>query len=364
MITKLKATISLLPWTSPGKWRPALFLALAFVGWPGWARPVVAEEICAVRIDEHLLERPFGAAGIDALSRRYAFAKADEVPVYENPTDEGDGVPPVRFLPDGYIGLSLSNPQPLLVNGREWYQVNPKEYVRGDLLELVQSSTYQGVLVPHFLDKPFAWVLFNTKVSRAPGMEPEKDALFLPERSLVFIYEMREVDGEKWCNVGCGWWAPYRRLGLVVRESRPEGVKESERWLDVSLNEQTLSAYQGDRMVFSTLISTGNSQFPTVRGLYRIRLKIVSKKMSGGEETGDYYFLEDVPWQMFFYQGFGFHASYWHDLFGLPTSHGCVNLSPMDAKWLFDWTGPRLNPRQGWAESSRHNLGTWVFVHD
>ena len=65
------------------------------------------------------------------------------------------------------------------------------------------------------------------------------------------------------------------------------------------------------------------------------------------DDANGYYAIEDVPWVMFFHKGYGLHGAFWHRAFGHVRSHGCVNLTPGDAKWLFDWTSPALPP--GWS---------------
>jgi lipoprotein-anchoring transpeptidase ErfK/SrfK len=84
--------------------------------------------------------------------------------------------------------------------------------------------------------------------------------------------------------------------------------------------------------------------------------------MSGSDGQPDYYFLEDVPWTMYFHGAYALHGAYWHDRFGKVHSHGCVNLSLADAKWLFDWTSPA--GRTGWSRATEEDLGTWVWVHE
>ncbi len=83
--------------------------------------------------------------------------------------------------------------------------------------------------------------------------------------------------------------------------------------------------------------------------------------MSGREGYPDAYFLEKVPWSMYFDKDVALHGAYWHDKFGTRRSHGCVNLSPADAHWLFDWTAP--TSRSNWTLSTLESPGTWVWVH-
>ena len=104
------------------------------------------------------------------------------------------------------------------------------------------------------------------------------------------------------------------------------------RWIDIDLSQQRLTAFQGDTAVFSVLMSAGLPNTPTVTGQFKIQTKLVSTRMRGPG-----YDLPNVPYTMYFYRGYGIHGTYWHNNFGHPMSHGCVNLRTADAAWLFDW---------------------------
>lgn len=106
-----------------------------------------------------------------------------------------------------------------------------------------------------------------------------------------------------------------------------------ERWIDVDLSQQRLYAYEGDTLVRSFVVSTGTWQTPTVTGKYRIWIKLRSAPMSGPG-----YYLPDVPYIMYFYKGYGIHGTYWHNNFGTPMSHGCVNMTIADAEWVYNFT--------------------------
>ena len=107
-----------------------------------------------------------------------------------------------------------------------------------------------------------------------------------------------------------------------------------ERWIDVNLSEQLLIAYEGDVPVYWVTVSTGLPGTPTVVGQYRIYVKYESTLMSG-----DNYYLPNVPYTMYFYRGYGIHGAYWHNNFGYPMSHGCVNVPVPDSEWLYNFAG-------------------------
>jgi lipoprotein-anchoring transpeptidase ErfK/SrfK len=114
----------------------------------------------------------------------------------------------------------------------------------------------------------------------------------------------------------------------VVASGRNGGA----RWIDVNLSTQSVYAYEGDTVVNSFVVSTGTAYTPTVTGKYKIWIKFKSTSMSGPG-----YYLPDVPYVMYFYKGYGLHGTYWHNNFGMPMSHGCVNLRTSDAEWLYYW---------------------------
>jgi lipoprotein-anchoring transpeptidase ErfK/SrfK len=112
----------------------------------------------------------------------------------------------------------------------------------------------------------------------------------------------------------------------------------------VDLTSQHLYAYEGDAVVYDFLISSGTyNRTPT--GTYNVWTKVVSQKMSGGsKENGDYYYLPRVPYIMFFsnnnvakQKGFSIHGAYWHNKFGQPMSHGCINMRPSESAILYQW---------------------------
>lgn len=131
-------------------------------------------------------------------------------------------------------------------------------------------------------------------------------------------------------------WIEYQRT--VVANVPHNG----NRWIDVNLQTQTVQAYEGDRLVNSFIASTGTARYPTVKGQYRIWIKLKTDDMRGPG-----YDLKDVPYVMYFHKGYGLHGTYWHNNFGTPMSHGCVNLRTEDAAWLFDFS----------------SIGTLVNVH-
>lgn len=138
----------------------------------------------------------------------------------------------------------------------------------------------------------------------------------------------------------------------------------TEKWVDIDLSHQRMTAYEGTKPVYTAYISSGKARTPTVTGVFRIWAKISSQTMSGGSvATGDYYNLPGVQWVSYFYKDYALHGAYWHNRFGTPTSHGCVNLTNRDAEWLYNWMTPD-NPGRGWYTTDKSDqMGTLVVVH-
>lgn len=111
---------------------------------------------------------------------------------------------------------------------------------------------------------------------------------------------------------------------------RPQGVGPNERWIDIDLSSQRTYAYQGNELINNFIVSTGTWRYPTVRGTFKIYVKYRFAPMSGPG-----YYLPNVPYVMYFYKGYGLHGTYWHNNFGTPMSHGCINLTTKNAGWLY-----------------------------
>lgn len=148
------------------------------------------------------------------------------------------------------------------------------------------------------------------------------------------------------------------------------GLATEERWIEVDLSDQKLYAWEGDRLFMESLISSGLPWWPTPTGEFRVWIKLRATRMEGG--SGAYYYnLPNVPHTMYFandeipsWRGFGIHGAYWHNEFGTPRSHGCVNL-PLDAaEMLYYWATPILPEGKTSVRSTLENPGIRVIIHE
>jgi len=292
----------------------------------------------------------------------YARVVATEAPVYADPRHITEGIPPVRSLGTGYLWVTVDSADPILVDGQTWYAINEDEYVLMDHLSIYTPSTFQGVEITTQPTQPFAWLVYYVQPSITPGIVTTATA-WLKRYDMVTISATTQITEGVWYQIGPDRWVYQTNLSLVQPVSRPAAIGPDEKWVEVNLFEQTLVAYEGDRMVYATLISSGLPRWPTIEGLYRLWTKVKAGKMGGGEPGDDYYFLEDVPWTMYFKGAYALHGAYWHDSFGFPHSHGCVNMPLADSKWLFDWGAPTPG-QNNWTKPTEEEQGMWVWVHD
>lgn len=223
--------------------------------------------------------------------------------------------------------------------------INPSRIYAGQVLVIPggSSPTDQEVESILHLVEP-GDTLFKIAVRFGVNMHAIAEANDITNYDLVFAGQYLTIPGA----TGSEEDEP-QPVSSTETEPLPEGFVETgsaERWIDVNLTSQTLTAFEGNQAVMSTKISSGAWPYLTVTGQYQIYLRYRYQDMDGYRLGYDYY-LPNVPYVMYFYNDFALHGTYWHNNFGYPMSHGCVNLTIADAEWLFNWS----------------NYGTPVNVH-
>jgi hypothetical protein len=253
---------------------------------------------------------------------------------------ESPGTGTARKLLPGF-GLSIIEEH--AAAGRRWGHTAQGRWIALGELTPARPATLVGA-VPQGGALDFAWVV--------NGAAPVLDAAGrrLATRPLFAREPLPVPCTTPLCRTASGWMRA-EDLRMPRSAPRPAGVGPTERWLDVDLASQTLVAYEGDRPVFATLVSTGigapGSPLATPTGVFRIRSKHRAASMDNLEHTGVVpYSYEDIPLVQYFTERVALHAALWHQRFGRPASHGCINLSPADADRLFAFTSPRLGPAE------------------
>jgi hypothetical protein len=236
------------------------------------------------------------------------------------------------------------------------------------------TSTFQGVVLGADQSLPFAFMVSNAGWSYrvAPNGHSVSGHRHVPRLASVPLASEPPVDlnGQRFWRTADGLAVNARNVRVAQLRPPPAGAGPTEHWIDIDLDQQILVAYEGPRPVFVTLVSTGRRSdsdpernYETPAGSFRIRGKHISTTMDGDTAADGPYSIEDVPWAMYFHDAYALHGAFWHNNFGWRMSHGCVNLSPLDARWLFFWSDPALP--EGWhgVFGSEQRPGSRVELH-
>ena len=278
---------------------------------------------------------------------RVELNSAEPLPVYASLDDARAEGTPSRTIPAGesrYVAII------------DQVEVDGKSFVRLESGGWVQAKPiytwirFQGLVFSHTPENDFGWAVDEAEIYAAPGYNSPKTGKYVPKYELIQIYQVAQADGYDWYLIGPNAWvSSHKTRRVIVDTTKPEGVT-GDRWIKIDLANFTLSAYEDGELVFATLVSTGLPPMYTRPGLFQIYERYEASPMFGATraDRSDYYYLEAVPWTMYYDDTRAIHGVYWPIMLGYNQSHGCVNLAPGDANWLY-----------AWAE-----LGDWVYVVD
>ena len=296
----------------------------------------------------------------------YTITRAESAPMYASAEDIALGKV-ARTLP---AGMNLAVARSLDVGGTTYIETVDGMLVAKEKLGwLGQGSDWSGVALEGGSPGPaFAWTLREKTPVFAEADKTSTQLGNLPLRARVaLLEESGEEEADRWWQIAEGQWVQAGHLAEVMITEPPDGVLRDNRvragndqWIDVDLGEQVLVAYRGSVPVYATLISSGKGS-PTPRGNYPIWAKVASMTMANQDYEDKPYMVEHVPWVLLFQGHNALHGAYWHDRFGNRRSHGCVNLAPRDARWVFEWVAPTLPA--GWTGYIPADLERSVVVH-
>ncbi|MEZ4314901.1 MAG: L,D-transpeptidase, partial [Polyangiaceae bacterium] len=256
-----------------------------------------------------------------------------------------------------------------LHEGRRYNVSTDLRVMPADRFRAIRGSDFHGYLIGKDIDFPFALVRRpNAKKYRWDGKKMVSAGDVEWRSAIALTGKQKIVSGKLHYETKDGFWLDDRTSGRVdPAKKMPAWGKNGEKWIDVNITKQVLVAYEGEKAVFATLVSTGEAGLgdpetskSTKRGIFRIHTKYVSITMDS-DTVGEEFELRDVPYVQYFENGYALHGAYWHDGFGRPKSHGCINLAPEDARRLFHWTEPQVP--HGWHGAARSLTGTVVFIH-
>jgi hypothetical protein len=274
-------------------------------------------------------------------AERSGVVTASVLNVRARPGVAADNPPIVTLSYGAVVAIYAEAPAP---DGAIWFRIGESQWVHSNWIQITSTvaatpSSPSNVPQSELSVLPVGWVVTSSlNVRQRPGLDSAiVDAVY--HNQPLAILETETVDGQQWLRIGDDRWIYGAWAGIARPVNRPATIGIYERWVGVNLRQQTAVAYEGDRPVYAALVATGLPNTPTVQGVFRTWQRLASTKMSGGTPgNAGYYSLEDVTWTCYFYSGYALHTAYWHDAFGRPRSHGCVNFSPYDAWWIFQWS--------------------------
>jgi hypothetical protein len=236
------------------------------------------------------------------------------------------------------------------------------------------ASAFHGIPLDGRFKFPFAIV----RKAESHHYEPSEKLRWkrkgkVPFREVIQLTGKSQQNSKyKYYQSTDGRWLRYDEISVFKEPAEFPKVfnYKAEKWVDVSIWQQTLIMWEGAKPVYATMVSTGRDgmgdweeTMSTIRGEFRIKYKHITATMDA-DDPDNRFELRDVPWVQYFERGYALHASYWHDDFGSTRSHGCINLSPIDARRLFFWTEPHLPDHwHAVRQTEQTGKGTWVKVH-
>jgi hypothetical protein len=283
-------------------------------------------------------------------------------------------VSPLRHGEDLVVGMTRNHNgfalvDTAVVEGRRYGITTDLLVFPVDRLRPIEGSAFHGYRIPDDVEFPFALVRREGAIAYHVHKGVLSRAHDLARRSAIQLTgKQRFFDGVLHFQTTEGTYVSDRFVSRVDGvKHMPKWANEGNRWIDVSIAKQVLLAYEGTKPVYVTLVSSGEAGLEdpeisksTVQGIFRIHTKHLTTTMRS-DVVGEEFELKDIPYVQYFQDSYALHAAYWHDDFGTPRSHGCINLAPEDARWLFGWTEPQLP--KGWHGVRKSLSGSVVFVH-
>jgi hypothetical protein len=289
-------------------------------------------------------------------------------------SDDADAILAKRMVQGFFVAVDRT----FRWNDRTWYKTTKTLIAPAERFWQTGASKFQGVeLDGEHWKLPVAWGYGGRKQVSTYSFDEAKKQLRPSksvERQVAIELTGRAMDlgGSHYLETADGSWLKANQVRVTEPGEAPAGLGPDERWIDVDLSTQTLVAFVGTKPVYATLISSGkeskdkDKDHRTPTGEFRIREKHITTTMDGdGTAAGDLpYSIEDVPYVEYFYRAFALHGAFWHSNYGVQMSHGCVNLSPLDAKWLFFFTSPEFRAGFHGMWARPEGSGTRVIIHD
>ncbi|MCS7010402.1 MAG: L,D-transpeptidase family protein [Anaerolineales bacterium] len=238
---------------------------------------------------------------------------------------------------------------------RLWYRIDEERYVYSGYVQPVQprtNSPLETLAAPTLGEVTIPFVDSLWGLNRKPRPGPR-----LYYSSTHWVTDVVEERGRSILWYQCldtlwntFYYVPAAALYLYRDEELAPlsaDIPEEEKYIEIVLDEQRLYAYEGDRLVYQARTATGRRGYETPLGEFKTFHKRPTYHMTGGSDARSVFDLPGVPWDTYITaNGVAIHGTYWHNDFGTTHSHGCINLRPQDARWIYLWTTPVVPPHE------------------
>jgi hypothetical protein len=309
----------------------------------------------------------------DGLTLNYGRVISDALNVYQQPTQDSKLITTIwkdKVLP--ISGVTIGEEEPAY--NRIWYEMEGTGFVHSGKIQPVNIQKN-----PVIDTLPANGKLIEITV-------PYTDAIWHPKSPHIITYRLyfgtvywvtgivKDKNGKVWYKIPDDKWdiqyyvdAEHAHF-VEPEEIAPlsQNISLENKWIEILLEEQAVIAYENERPVFFARTATGarfiDGDFRTKPGNYLTNRKRPSRHMAAGDPAApNSYDLPGIPWICYLTEsGISFHGTYWHNDYGKPRSHGCINMTPEDARWIYRWTLPVVPPDQE-IRSADH--GTYVYIH-
>lgn len=292
-------------------------------------------------IDPTFSQVPYSYAKLNIESWEAAniFSSAAEAAAGANPINQ---IPPggIRYV--SYVNrMDIDGGKYVLAKNGGWLRASPAA-----VSSVILGRTFSAPPTTNFgwvFEAAYPYVQPNY----ANGQNPN---VYFNREQVLQVFEVVENENGTWFRVGENQWLDRIHFRAAIIDSQPPAEVTADRWIEVDLAEQVVLVYENRRLVYATMVATGMEPFFTQPGVFQIYEKKEAENMTGSFESdrSDFYSLEDVPYVLYYDQARAFHGAYWRAWYGIEQSHGCINMTIGDSRWLYDWA----------------SVGDFVWVHD
>jgi L,D-transpeptidase catalytic domain len=294
---------------------------------------------------------------------KYAYIRVGGSPWYPNRKRVKDNKPGGQL--EG--GFFVHYKRFTRINGKNYWKTIKNRYIPVNRLARFIPSKHMGVELGNGINLPLAFpIAKNSKgkgidiiVYNRPNGQPTDK---VPYHKAIGILGEKKTSKGKFYRIGKCKWIKSRQVAAAFPTPVPPGVKKGDQWLDINLMRQTIVLYEGRTPLFTTIISTGKGGHATKHGIFRSWWKNPETDMKNEVGANDKYLASSVPWTLFFWKGQALHGAYWHDDFGKKKSHGCINLSPKDARFIYEWATPFLGGGWKYKWTGKNDPGITIQI--